>query len=274
MPDTRRSMSSLQTLFADNTSGLISAQDARDLIVSVDQQNSIQSDVFANLPVANQEIGDLFLVNNGFYACRWNGSAWLPFGPIFPLTDPQLQTFSWTNQGSASVSTANGGIVLSAPGGSGSDNINIRQQAVPSTPYSITVCITPTLYPAPNNLMGLCWLDSGSGKLIIFCFQNISGVASGGIQVGISKWNSPTAYSSNYTTFVQPYFPQNQLWLKIRDDGTNRTCSFSADGVNFTILHSVGNTDFLTANQLGFMLSSYGSGGSNFLNLQSWLAGT
>jgi hypothetical protein len=46
------------------------------------------------------------------------------------------------------------------------------------------------------------------------------------------------------------------LFLQIGDDGTNRLVKFSADGQNFETFHSIGRTDFLTADEWGFYVSA------------------
>jgi hypothetical protein len=42
------------------------------------------------------------------------------------------------------------------------------------------------------------------------------------------------------------------LWLRLEDDGTNRKAHYSIDGQVFRLLHSVGRTDYLTADEIGF----------------------
>jgi hypothetical protein len=46
------------------------------------------------------------------------------------------------------------------------------------------------------------------------------------------------------------------IWLRIADNGTNRIVSFSVDGVLWTALHTVGRTDFITPNQVGFYVNA------------------
>jgi len=59
------------------------------------------------------------------------------------------------------------------------------------------------------------------------------------------------------------------LWFRITDDGTNRICHVSGDGQHFITIHSVGRTDFLTADEVFFGVV----GTTNFANrtlLLSW----
>ena len=63
---------------------------------------TISSLSYADRPAASGA-GNLFLPSNGFEVDRDNGSAWSPWGPLFPFTAPVDGDFSWVNQTSASV---------------------------------------------------------------------------------------------------------------------------------------------------------------------------
>lgn len=216
---------------------------------------------------AAAKAGRLFLPSDGFVVERDTGSAWAPWGPLFPLTAPVDGDYAWINQGGASVVTTNGGIHLSVPSGA-SDNVRIRKKAAPSTPYTITAFFIPLLYPTQYYQAGLCWRQSSNGKLVTFGLggANTSGNPD---DFEITKWNSATSFSAGYTQantgtlFIR-------MWLRITDNGTNRICSFSHDGQNFMQFHSVGRTDFLTADEVGFHIyCNNGTQGAG-MTLLSW----
>ena len=72
--------------------------------------DSTFTDTYANEPAAGND-GDLFLPSNGFHLERDTGAAWVPWGPIFPMTKPPaLSTWAWINQGTATADETNGGI--------------------------------------------------------------------------------------------------------------------------------------------------------------------
>lgn len=269
MPDTRRSLSSLQTLLADNTTGDISAQDGRDVLVSNHPENVVQTAAFASEPASGQLTGDLFLPSDGFFLERYSGSAWAPWGPIFPFTKPVSGDFTWVNQGSASVVTTNGGVTLLGTSDA-SNSIRIRKKSAPSTPYTITAVILPSIPPANYASCGLLFRQSSDGKLCIFSLA--AGGASGGVagSLGISstKFTNETTYSAHY---VNPGLSAgvSPLHLRIADNGTNRICSLSGDGINWATVHSVGRTDFLTADEVGFFCDS-NNGGTPAMTLLSW----
>lgn len=218
----------------------------------------------ADASKAGTPAGDAYLPDNGFQLYRYTGSASAGWGPIFPLTDPTLPSFAWINQGGATVTTTNGGIHLSAPANAG-DSLRIREITAPATPYTITVRFLPLLYPENFHSIGLCFRASGAGTIQTFHLNQ-----NGSLQV--SKWNSPTSFSADYVgplAAVQIYGAAG-LCFQISDDGTNRICRYSTDGVNFLQLHSVGRTDFLTADRIGFFADSNNAAHAAGITLLHW----
>jgi hypothetical protein len=118
--------------------------------------------------------------------------------------------------------------------------------------------------------MGLLFRQSSDGKLAVFSVQyNNSGLSGHGGNVGSIKYTSATAFSAIYGS-QELYCGGNLVWLRIEDNGTNRICSISADGQVFTTFHSVGRTDFLTADEVGFALDLENTTFSNSVGLVSW----
>jgi hypothetical protein len=266
MAGTRRTESALDTLFADNTSGDISAQDGRDVITSVHPAKVVQSDTQANEPAAGQLAGDLFLPSNGFQVERYSGSAWQPWGPLFPFTKPVNGDFSWDNQGGASVDTTYGGIYLL--GVSGGTQHRLRYKTAPATPYTITTCFLPAL--GSSGECGLCFRQSSDGKLVIFTITQFSSEVCWSVQ----KWGSSSSFSAQYGSITACGASANggaPVWMRIADDGANRICSLSPDGQHWDqACHSVGRTDFLTADQVGITTRWDNAAGFAAMNLLSW----
>jgi hypothetical protein len=91
-------------------------------------------------------------------------------------------------------------------------------------------------------------------------------------QLQIEKWNSATSSAGAYVAVGSPV--ATPMFLRITDDGTNRISSFSTDGVSFTQLHSVGRTNFLTADQVGIFVMTQNGATPNYgvyNTLLSWL---
>ena len=79
-----------------------------------------------------------------------------------------------------------------------------------------------------------------------------------GTNIYSSKWTNDTTFSTDYQAITNVYPLRNPMtWLRIADDGSNRICSWSADGFTWQVLHTIGRTDFLTANEVGFFVDAW-----------------
>lgn len=173
-------------------------------------------------------------------------------------TLPVTAGFSWVNQGTASLVDSAGIYSSLIIPSVGSRSVKARVKSTPATPYTITALLlhsAPVAASFPD--AGLCWRESSSGKLVRFVLT-----MQGGVQpvVFLAKENSPTSFNSSYTlSFAEAYNMVAGLavisvpfWMRLTDDGTNRKCWFSADGDHWFLVHSVGRTDFITPDQIGF----------------------
>lgn len=260
MPDTIRSLSDLQTLLADNTAGNISAQDIRDFLVSVDPENAIITNTLSNLPSLTKK-GFLFLPSDASSLFFDNLSAFKQFGPISPLKQPIIGDFSWVNQGTATATTANGGITLGIVSPSAGINLRCQVKTIPSHPYTVSAAFYYATVNTGNAQGALTLRQSSDGKIIQFQV-NQAGV------VGSSKWNSSTAFSANYAINV-PLTSSGLHYLRITDDSTNRKFYYSHNGVDWIEVFSVSRTDFITPDQIGFNINCE-NGRTAYLHLLHW----
>jgi hypothetical protein len=205
--------------------------------------------------------GDLYLPNNGVEIERYSGSAWAPWGPIFPFTAPVSGDFAWANQGGASVNTTNGGIYLLAPAGAG-NNLRVRQKAAPATPYTITVCFMADILSVAFASIGVGWSD---GTKYAVAQVSSDGTAT---YVKSSKYTDVTTFSANYVLAQSPI--RQTVWFKLDEDGSNRTISYGVDGQHWNQFHQVGRTDFLTATQVCFLAESNNATYPAGMMLLSW----
>lgn len=210
--------------------------------------------------------GDLFFPDNGLLVERFSGAAWKGWGPIFPLTDPTLQAFAWVNQGDADVDTTHGGIILKRPlSGGGGESLRIQKKAAPATPYTITALVIPLFGNTTNQGAGLCFRESGSGKVLGFCLHTRAINA-----LNIFGWTDPVTYGGTNPLNASPAFLGSAVWLRIADDGVNRIYSYSNDGVNFCDLYTEARATFLTADEVGFFINPSNRGSECRLSLLSW----
>lgn len=168
---------------------------------------------------------------------------------------------TWVNQGSSTIGTnTNGSIALvGAATGTGA-NIVAQVKTAPATPYTITAYFNPSFIQyKPFLSFGLCFRDSASGKFHLFDFVGVTTLALGS-QMRSTKFTNATTFSADYIN--RHMLPLS--WLRITDDGANRICSFGTDGEHWIQFHSIGRTDFLTANQVGFVVGTENNAVPNF----------
>ena len=201
---------------------------------------------------------------------NWNyddGTNWNVLGRVSQFVPPVDANYAWVNQGGATVTTSQDGIILNCPFASG-DNFRIRKKAAPATPYTITAYIGFTMMCQNYHQLGLCWRDSVSGKFAVY-----------GMKVGYfmgSQLNSPTNWNNDYSGAVATDnlafdFPWGGGgWIRMSDDGTNRKVFLSNDGQNWVLFHSAAHTDFMTPNEVGFFGNANHSLYDLSVRLYSW----
>lgn len=194
------------------------------------------------------EVGAIEFNTDSLYFTITTGAARkaISLSPYTP--PPPVSAWTWINQGGASAVDTPLGVTMTTPPNSG-DNIRVLKTAAPATPYTVVMAFRATLFGSNYCSAGFAWRESSSGKLIIVTmgFGN-------GFTLGISKYNSPTAFDSNY--FGALFQPYGDVWIKAQDTGTNRIVSVSLDGVSWTQISLVGNTDFMVANEIGLCVNS------------------
>lgn len=214
--------------------------------------------------------GDLFFPNNAPWIKRYSGTVWEPWGPVWPMTKPIDGDFAWINQGGSTVDATNGAILLSGPATAG-DSIRIRKKSAPTAPWVLTAYIMPLTgdQGASGSTFGIGFRQSSDGKLhLLMLDQNPSG------SLYSIKFTDPTTFSATYTSATYASLNINMRppinWLRITDDNTNRKCWWSVDGFTWVEFHSIGRTDFLTANEILFFVNSADASIATSIRLHSW----
>jgi len=210
--------------------------------------------------------GRLYLPTDGYQLERDLGSAWIPWGPVFPLTPPDDTGFSWVNQGSSTLTTTKDAIVLRGAAVGNVNNLVARVKATPATPYTITAFLLGNPLAKPFLSYGLCVRESTSGKVIGFR-------ASGGSPSSLSVTTYTTATSALANPLQIPIHAAIPWW-RISDDGTTRTYAFSMDGQTWTTVYSEPRATFIVPNQIGFMADTQNQTGPNtdsVVTVLSWV---
>lgn len=194
------------------------------------------------------QAGRVLWPTNGFTLFRDSGSALVPWGPVHAFTPPVNSDFAWINQGTSTVTEDKGAIYFEAQ--AALSTLRVRKKSKTGT-YTVTAAFMPSLIGAAARC-GLLWRQSSDGKIVAFLYQHNPSLS--GINVAsVYKWSSATTFSASYVEV--PFYNQGPLiWQRLQDNGTNRKCFVSGDGQNWQQIHSVGRTDYMTADEVGICL--------------------
>lgn len=218
--------------------------------------DSASSDTWSNLITAGAA-GRLFLPSDAPYLVRDNESALQYFGPMRKVVPPVNGDFAWINQGSATVSTANGGVYISDPVNA-SLSMRIRKKSAPSTPYTVTMMALPVLKADSFNFVGMCFRESSSGKLETLHWIGRTSATS---KLEQNEWNSPTSFQDVVANVETQFVPGGPPpWLQIEHDGTDLYYRYSQDGWNWVTFESHTDGNFFTSapDEIGFCAGSNG----------------
>lgn len=175
-----------------------------------------------------------------------------------------VSSFTWVNQGSATATDSNGGVVMTIPDEA---NHNLRGLVItaPTTPYQFTVkanVIAPGSPMGGNSThFGLWFRESSTGKLITLSSRY-------GQALAMWRWTNATTFSAVVDTNMS-FHERQGIWFRFEDDGTDLKGYFSMDGSNWSQDGSAwwqqGRTSHMSGgpNQIGFYLNSGTNSGSS-----------
>jgi hypothetical protein len=206
-------------------------------------------------PPGSPANGDWWLPSDsmGLVYARVSG-AWVPRGPLFPMVDPTAISMAWITQGSATI-TDRGGLHLSAPAAA-AFSLRIRKWAAPATPWTYTFHARPLTNGRSTvdaGVAGMGFRQSSDGKLhVLGLWPRHSAVG----YVTSSKFATATSFSAHYVGPSEGVSFPIPDWFQLSDDGTNRILRYGYDGQNWIDYHSIGRTDFLTADEICIFASA------------------
>lgn len=230
------------------------------------QANSSEG-VFASRPAAGSA-GLLYLTDDGWYISRDSGTAWKSFGPVFPFVEPIPANYSFVNQGTATLDSTRGSMYLECQPAA-ADSVKLLLKPTPATPYTIDACIMPNACGWVTEMaVGVAWQNAGAGTLVTAHLGYDS--TSPFTNFNVQKWNSPTSFNGAYVSLQSLRFAGSVVFIRLQDDGTNRTVSIGVDGVHWQKAHQVSRTDFLTADHVGFSVNNFSNNNPTGNNLLSW----
>lgn len=198
------------------------------------------------------------------------------YGAQRALVDPTTYSWSWVNQalsgGGNAVITATGASLNISSALENADNWHFRIKALPhggTTPYSAIIHRIPLMLPVAYSGVMVGWMDN-----VAHTFAGVPqyhDASSSALTTASSKGSlGGGLYSITANYVALPFSPTYYNWIKLEDDGVNRNIYLSADGNVWVLFHSIGRTDFLTADKLFFAVQARNAtyGASHFID--SW----
>jgi hypothetical protein len=177
----------------------------------------------------------------------------------FNGTSLNMGRWSWIIPDPTTATVANGLLTLTAPSATGT-SINGITQPVPGTPWTAVLKVNAMdLSPMQPTPLSALVLSDSTNKLIVFGVFFANPSAALGLTVGywpsVADANGGNPFG---TTMLPSTFP---WWLKVQDDGTNLTFSYSGTGSVYTQIGSVSRTVFLLSGptKVGIAVGSDGA---------------
>jgi hypothetical protein len=220
-----------------------------------------QIGTYANLPTSGMKLGDRYKCTNLVSELIYDGSIWQEFYKGFYVNP--LPSFSWRNQGTASIVQTLGTEFLLAEA-AGSNNLKGREISLPSTPYTITITIERQGYNVGYANNGI-YITDGT-KCVAFGIGN-----NGNPTIHIDNYTDSTTYNGNVIGI--PFdVPHSPIVLRVNDNGTNHIFSWSLDRVNFFVVATQSRTAFIsTPTAVGYFVESNNATYPNATKLISWI---
>ena len=169
------------------------------------------------------------------------------------LIPPVPADFSWLNQGSASLSTADDRMYVSGPSNGTAQSIHAQVKAIPTAPYKIDITFYPLLYFTQYSQVCVGWRQSSDGKIVVFNIYTEGDE----IKVNVLRFSDATTFNTSLIGSRADSLPFQPCIVRLEDDNSNRIISYSGDGNNFVPFYSEGRTSYLTASQSLFGINPY-----------------
>jgi hypothetical protein len=214
------------------------------------------SGTFAARPSCTSGIsGQVYLATDSQVQSLCNGTSWLDFINGFNRTaPPSAGSLNWVNQGGATGTNANGGLLMTWPS-SASDSLRcLMKGSYPTPPYTFTVGIITT-YPSIDYFLFGITVSDGT-KFIMFGPAYDDFQQSFGFTWRASNWANTTTNSGSAGGTAYPLVQGPVIYVTLNDDNTNFNAYISSnpyDLQRYKIL-TVSRTSFISSglNNIGF----------------------
>jgi hypothetical protein len=146
------------------------------------------------------------------------------------FTPPVSSTFSWVNQGAATVAALNDGFTISIATGASADNISKRCVTLPAAPWTVIAAMVPILnISSTSTRAGLLLQQTGGG--VVSEWYDWAYYFPGWRQVNQC---TTAAFSSCVSLATDPQVNSGPvIWERVTDNGVQRAWNTSPDGINW-----------------------------------------
>lgn len=234
--------------------------------------------IFASAPACGAaQTGNTYYATDVSIVEQCNGTSYQAFAYGSPVTLPSLVSFTFQNQGGASIAT-NGFSTLTAPSGTG-DNVRGLFVTLPAKPFTLDACFNSAISQDEFNQAGM--YESDGTKLLTLGLQTgingLGGNTNNSAAWAVSEWTSVTAFMNRQGSSFWSATAPLSFCMRWVDDSTNNTWFVSVDnGFSYNEILQMGDTAYLTPTRIGwFMDINRNSGGiaqSATTTLYHWLA--
>lgn len=181
----------------------------------------------------------------------WSGASGSGGGNFSPypasLTPPVSTNFTWSNQGSTTVTDKSNRMVASVPVSVGNLPAQLYNTALPSTPYTIDAAFSMGgLVSADHVVAGILLKNTGGAPLVQFG-PDLKSATPG---AAVMRWNSVTSFNV-FTIDTLASVNPGLIFVRITDDGTTRKYYLSNNGLDFALVYSEATNSWVTPNQTG-----------------------
>ncbi len=220
--------------------------------------DACQTGTEASLPsTTGQKQGNRYKCTDVNYEFIFDGSAWQPYFGGLQVTLPILGNFSWQSQGSATLDTSLGGILIGRSAAEAIMNVHAYVMTAPSTPYHV---IFGYIARGQNNADkggGVCFTDGTKYEIALFPFQDGNGNGSFVVFYNTNNTTNSSTPLNDGTNFNLPTCYPQMMFVRLGDDGTtNKTFDIGPSPSGpWTQVLSQGRTTNLTPTKVGIFVN-------------------
>lgn len=195
-------------------------------------------------------------------------------GGLGAFVTPPLAGWTWTNQGTSTVTTSanNDAFTLVKPAnGANAINFSLYTRPLPasrrvSAAFRALVAVSQNSGQIPSG--GMCLLESGTGKFVVVSLL-VDGTGVIGPGIWARKYTNVTTFSADYlTSFMGHWQDLTRIRMYNGSAGVEpRTAEWGLDGEIWLPQNLINTTwnDFCVPDRIGFALDGYGFAGNTTL---------